>query len=82
MKKPFIQLKGRNKKRLEEKLILYNNDIYKYRNNQLIFVKQNDGKTTYHYKLANKETNKFYPITPAKLKSIRKTKTTESTAQD
>ena len=82
MKKPFIQLKGRNKKRLEEKLILYNNDIYKYRNNQLIFVKQNDGKTTYHYKLANKETNKFYPITPAKLKSIRKTKTTESSAQD
>ena len=82
MRKPFIQLHGRNKPRLQEKLILYNGALYKYRNNQLVFVKDNDNKTVYHYKLANKETNKFYPITQAKLKSIRKAKTSESSAQD
>ena len=82
MKRPFEQLLGRNKKRLEEKLILYDGSIWKYRNNQLIFVKENDNKTVYHFKLANKKTNKFYPITPAKLKTIRKTKTSESSSQD
>ena len=57
MKRPFENLPGRNKKRLEEKLILYDNAIWKYRKNQLIFVKEDDGKTVYHYKLANKKTN-------------------------
>ena len=82
MRKPFIQLHGRNKPRLQDKLILYNGSLWKYRNNQLVFIKDDDGKTVYHYKLANKDTNKFYPITPAKMKSIRKTKSGESTAQD
>ena len=42
MKRPFENLPGRNKKRLEEKLILYDNAIWKYRKNQLIFVKEDD----------------------------------------
>ena len=82
MKRPFENLPGRNKKRLEEKLILYDNAIWRYRNNQLIFIKEDDNKTIYHYKLANKKTNKYYPITPAKLKSIRKNKTNQSSSQE
>ena len=49
-----IQLKGRNKKRLSEKLILFNNKIYKYRNNELIYVKPNDNNTYFDYTYGKK----------------------------
>ena len=65
-----IQLKGRNKKRLSEKLILFNNKIYKYRNNELIYVKPNDNNTYFDYTYG-KKTNRFYPITNKRINRIQ-----------
>ena len=75
-----IPLKGRNKKRLSEKIILFNKKIYKYRNNELIYLRPDDKNTYYDFTYGEK-TNKFYPITSARLAKIRKLKS-KDTAQE
>ena len=76
-----IQLKGRNKKRLSEKLILFNNKIYKYRNNELIYVKPNDNNTYFDYTYG-KKTNRFYPITNKRINRIQSNRSGKSSARD
>ena len=76
-----IKLKGRNKKRLSEKLILFNNKIYKYRNNELIYVKPNDNNTYFDYTYG-KKTNRFYPITNKRINRIQSNRSGKSSARD
>lgn len=66
-----IPLRGRTKTRLNEKIVLFDKKIYKYRNNELIYMKPDD-KNTYYDFTYGKKTNKFYPITQTKLARIQK----------
>lgn len=76
----IIKLKGRNKKRLQEKLILYDKKIYKYRDNNLIYVRPNDNTTYYDFTLS-KKSQKFYPVSEARLARIGKNRSTDSPHQ-
>ncbi len=77
----IIPLRGRIKKRLNNKLIKYQGKIYKYRDNNLIYI-QPDNKTTYYDYTYGKKTNKFYPITPARYIKIQKYKSVNKEQED
>ena len=81
MNQLIIPLKGRNKERLNGKLIKFQNKIYKYRNNELIYI-QPDNKKIYYDFTYGKKTNKFYPITAARHAKIQKYRGTNKEQQD
>ena len=81
MNQLIIPLKGRNKERLNNKLIKFQGKIYKYRNNELIYI-QPDNKKIYYDFTYGKKTNKFYPITAARHAIIQKYKGENKQQQD
>ena len=66
-----IPLKGRTKPRLNEKLIKFDKMIYKYRNNELIYLRPDDNNTYYDFTYG-KKSNRFFPITQARMSRIQK----------
>ena len=81
MNQLIIPLRGRVKERFNGKLIKFQGKIYKYRDNNLIYI-QPDNKKIYYDFTYGKKTNKFYPITAARYAKIQKYKGENKEQQD